>query len=124
MLEEQKKAWKREAGFDRIEIIVEMHAQRLHAGFNSEPLWTYNPRWPHTSEGHKLGMDVEIEELMLEILLSQPAPSPQDDLSSQRSPAVDTGPDEPGEPRAETQQTEQKGTFTLQVSVDGFLHVG
>ena len=30
MLEEQE-AWKREAGFDRIEIIAEMHAQRLHA---------------------------------------------------------------------------------------------
>ena len=44
MLEEQK-AWKREGGFDRIEIIAEMHAQRLHAGFDLKPLCTglYNP---------------------------------------------------------------------------------
>ena len=39
MLEEQE-AWKREGGFDRIEIIPEMHAQRLYAGFDSEHLYT------------------------------------------------------------------------------------
>ena len=55
MLEEQK-AWKTEAGFDRIEIIAEMRAQHLHAGFDSEPLYTglYNLRWPHSPEEHKL----------------------------------------------------------------------
>ena len=35
MLEEQK-AWKREARFDRIEIIAEMHEQHFRAGFDSE----------------------------------------------------------------------------------------
>ena len=80
MLEEQK-VWKREADFDRIEIISEMHAQRLHVGFDSEQLYTgrYNPRWSHTPEEHKIDRDVEIERLRLEILLSQPAPSPRDD---------------------------------------------
>ena len=43
-------------------------------------------------------MDVEIERLMLEILLSQPAPSPQDNLSPRRSPAVGMKPNEPGVP--------------------------
>ena len=37
MLEEQK-AWKREVGFDPIEIIAEMHAQSLHASFDSKSL--------------------------------------------------------------------------------------
>ena len=46
VLEEQK-AWKREADFDRIEIIAE-----IHAGFDSEPLYTelYNPRRSYSPE--------------------------------------------------------------------------
>ena len=70
MLEEQK-AWKKEAGFDLIEIIAETHVQRFHAGFDSDPLHTrlYNPRWPHTSEEYKLEMDVEVEKLKLECFL-------------------------------------------------------
>ena len=114
MLEEQK-PWKREASFDRIEIIAEMHAQRVNAGFDSEPLHTglYHPRWPHTPEEDKLDMDVRIERQRLEILLSQPAPLPQDKLSRRRSPAVGTGLDEHGMPRAETQQTVQEGIFPL-----------
>ena len=64
MLEEQE-AWKREGGFDRIEIIAEMHAQtsrRLHTGFDLEPLYTesYNPRWTHNLEEYTLEMNVEI----------------------------------------------------------------
>ena len=35
---EEKKAWKLETGFDRIEIIAGMRAQNLHADFDSEPL--------------------------------------------------------------------------------------
>ena len=103
---EEKKAWNREAGFSRIETIAEMYAQRVYAGFDSEPLYTgrYNPRWPHTPEEHKLDMDVEIERLRLIILLSQPAPLSQDDLSRRRSPAVGTGLDEFGVPRAETKK--------------------
>ena len=48
MLEKQA-TWKREGGFDRIEIIAEMHEQtsrRLHnTGFDSEYFYTglYNP---------------------------------------------------------------------------------
>ena len=82
MLEEQK-AWKREAGFDRIEVIVEMREQHFLAGFDLEPLYTklYNPRGPHSSEEHMLDKDVEIERLRLKILLSQPAPPPQYDSS-------------------------------------------
>ena len=77
MLAEQKE-WKREAGFDRIEIIAEMRDQHFLAGFDSESLYSklYNPKWPHFPEEHKLDMDVEIERLVSEILLSQPAPSP------------------------------------------------
>ena len=47
MLEKQA-AWKREGGYDRIEVVAEMHLhtlRRLHAGFDAEPLYTglYNP---------------------------------------------------------------------------------
>ena len=124
MLVEQK-AWKREAGFDRIEITAEICAQHLHAGFDSETLYNglYNPRWPHSPEEHKLEMDVDVEQLRLEILLSQPAPSRQDYLSPRRSPAVGTGLHEFGVLRADMQITKQKGNFPLQATVDGFLHV-
>ena len=69
MLEKQK-AWKRKAGFDRIEIIDEMREHHFLVGFDSEPLYTklYNPRWPYSREEHKLDMDAEIERLRLEIL--------------------------------------------------------
>ena len=79
MLEEQK-AWKRQAGFDRIEIPSKMRAQDLHAGFDSKPLYTelYDPKCPHTPEEHNLEMDVDVERLRVKIPLSQPAPLPQD----------------------------------------------
>ena len=114
MLEEQK-AWEREAGFDRIESIVKMHARRLYVGFDSKPLYTglYNPPWPHTPEEYKLDMDDELERLRLGILFSQPALPPRYELSPRRSPAIDTGSDEPGVPHAVTQQTEQAGTFAF-----------
>ena len=118
---DRKKVWKRETGFDRIEIIAEMDAQRFRAGFDSEPLYTrlYNPIWPHSPEEHKLVMDVEMQRLRLKILLSQPAPLPQDDLSPRRSPAVGTGSEEVGLPRARTQSMEREGYFPLQASLDG-----
>ena len=58
-----QKAWRREGAFDRIEIIAEMDEQRFRAGLDSEPFYTklYNPRWPHTSEEHRLEMDVDAE---------------------------------------------------------------
>ena len=100
MLEEQK-AWKREDGFDRIEITAEMDEQRLRIGFDLQPFYTklYNPRWPHTPEGYTLEMRVDVKRLKIEILLSQPAPPPQCDSSPRRLPAVDTGSEEPGTPR-------------------------
>ena len=88
MLEKQK-AWKREAGFDRIKTIAEMREKHFLAGFDSEPLYSklYNPGWPHSPKEHKLDMDIEIERLRLEILLSsQPASSPQCNSSPRRSP--------------------------------------
>ena len=62
MLEEQK-AWKREAVFNRIEVIAQMDAQRLHVGFGSGPLYSklYNPRWPHTPAEYTLVMNVDVE---------------------------------------------------------------
>ena len=74
MLEGQQ-VWKREAGLDRIEIIAEMHAQRLHAGFDSKPRYSElynNPRWPHTPEEHKLEIDVDVERLTLKIIFLSP----------------------------------------------------
>ena len=39
MLEEQK-VWKREAGFDRIEITADMDEQRFRTGLDSESFYT------------------------------------------------------------------------------------
>ena len=91
MLKEEK-AWKRAASFDEIDIIAEMDEQRSCAGFDLD-LYSklLNPSWPLSSE--------EIERLRLEVLLWQPAPSPQDDISPRRSPKVGTGSDEPELPR-------------------------
>ena len=74
MLEEQE-AWKKEAGFDRIDIIAKMYAHRLHGGFDSEPHYNglYNPRWSHNPEEYKLKMSVDVEIFRLEISFSQPA---------------------------------------------------
>ena len=124
MLEEQELGSERVA--DRIEIIAEMHAYRLHAGFGSEPLCTglYNLRWPHNVEEYTLKMNVEIERLKLEILLLEPPPQPHCDLSPRRSPTIGTGLDKPEMPHSVTQQTAQKGTSPFQAYyVDGFLHV-
>ena len=124
MLEEQK-AWKRETGFDRIEIIVEMREQHFLAGFRLEPLNSklYNPRWPHIPEEHTLEMRVDVERLRMETVLLQLARPPQCDSSSRRLPTVNTGSEEPAPPRAETQPTERETKFPLQANVDGFLHV-
>ena len=72
---EKEVVWKREIAFDMIEVIAEMHEQtlrRLHAGFDSEPLYTglYNPRRSPTPETFTLDMNVEVESLRLEVLLS------------------------------------------------------
>ena len=68
-------------------------------------------------------MDVEIGRLRSEILLSQPALSPQDDSPPRRSPTVGKGLDEPKVPCAEMQSAKQEVFFPLQASLDVFLHV-
>ena len=68
-------------------------------------------------------MRVEVERLRMEVVLSQPAPSLQDDLSPRRSPAVGPWSHEPGVPRAEMQSTKNEEVFPLQASVDAFLHI-
>ena len=138
MLEEQK-AWKREAGFDRIDTAAEMDAQRFRTNLVSEHFYSklFNPRWPHTPNECTLEMRVDAERLRMEIVLSQPAPPPQCDPSPRRLPAVDTGSEEPRTPRrspaigtgsdeprvsrAETQSTEREESVPLQASADGFL---
>ena len=79
---EQRATRMRKNGFDRIEVIAEMHEEtlrRLLAGFDPEPLCArlYRPRRPPTPEELTLDMTVEVESLRLEHLLSQPLPSPQ-----------------------------------------------
>ena len=125
---EKQAAWKRGGGFDRVEVMAVMHKKilrDLHAGFDLEPLYTslYNPRRPPTPEEFTLDMSVEVESLRLEVLLSQPLPPPQYDLSPRRSPAAGTGLDEPGMPHPEMQQMEQEGTFPFQAGVDDVLRV-
>ena len=85
---EKQKTWKREAGFDRIEIIADMREQHLLADFHSESLYTKldNPRWSYSPEEHKLEMEVDVERLRMEIVLSQPAPPPQYESSPRRLP--------------------------------------
>ena len=55
MLEESL-TWVRENGFDRVEVIAEMHeeiSRSLHSGFDPEPFYTglYNPRWSPKKKG-------------------------------------------------------------------------
>ena len=78
---EQRTTCMRENGFDRIEVIAEMHEEtlrRLHVSLNWKPFYTglYNPRRPFTPEEFTLDMKVEVDSLRLEILLSQPLPPP------------------------------------------------
>ena len=98
---EEKKAWKREAGFDGIDTAAEMDAQLFRANLVSEPFCCklFNPRWPYIPDEFTLEMRVDVERLRMKIVLSQPAPPPQCDPSPRRLPAVDTGSEEPGTPR-------------------------
>ena len=93
---EEKKAWKPEAGFYRIDTVAEIDAQRFHTSLFSELFYRKlsNPRWPHSYDEYTLEVRVDIERLRMEIVLSQPVPPPQCDSSPRRAPAVDTGSDE------------------------------
>ena len=122
---EEHRIWKREFGFDRIELAVEMDEGRCRTstGLVLDPFLYQNmmtmPRRPHTPDGFALEMRVDLERLRLEIMLSQPAPQcdplPQraafDEGSEEpgtppQSPAIDTRPDGLGVSRAETQTEE------------------
>ena len=73
MLEEQE-AWKREGRFDQIEIIAEMHVQRLPVGLDCEPLYTglYNLQRLPTPDENTLEMNIEVEQLRLGFLFRSP----------------------------------------------------
>ena len=68
----EQKVWKREAGFDQIEIPAEMDAQRFRTGFDLEPVSTklYNPRWSHTPAEYALEMNAEVEGLRIKLPFS------------------------------------------------------
>ena len=95
-----------------------MHEQtlrRLHEGFDSEPLYfgLYNPRRPPTPEEFTLNMNVEVKSLRLKVLLLQPLPPPQYDLSPRRSPAAGTGLDKCLTLRCNKRSRRKLSLFTL-----------
>ena len=97
---EERKTWKREFGFDRIETAAEMDENRSRTSTSPVPDPFFysnmlNPRRPRTPDEFKIEMRADVERLRMEIALSQPAPQPQCDPSSQRA-AADTGSEEPG----------------------------
>ena len=112
---EEHETWKQEARFEQIKIVAQMDAQRFRISLDSEPLYTklYNPRWPHTPAEHTLEMRVNVERLMIEIVLLQPAPPPECDSSPRRSPVVGTGSGKPGLPRAGKQSMESEELLPL-----------
>ena len=52
-----------------------MDAHRFCTDLDSKPFYLklYNPRWTHTPEEHKLERNIEVEELKMKNVLSQPA---------------------------------------------------
>ena len=135
----EKKAWKQEFGFDRIKTAAEMDEQRFRSSLVSDPFFyrnMSNPRHPHTSDEFILEMKVDIEQLRMEIILSQPALPQCDPLpprvavntgseepgTPRRLPTIGTGSDEPGVWRFET-SVEEEGILPLETSMDRFLHV-
>ena len=102
LMHEKRKTWKREIGFGRIETAAEMDEKRSRTSTSPVPdLFFYRnmviSRLPHTPDEFTLEMKVDVEGLRMEIILSQPASSQCD--PSPRRAAVDTGSEEPGNPR-------------------------
>ena len=95
-----------------------MREHHFLAGFDSKPLYTklYISGCPHTRAEYRFEVNVEVEGLKMEMVISQPAPPLQCHLSPRRLPAVGTGWSEPGGSRAETQLTERKGGFPFSSS--------
>ena len=139
LMHEKCKTWKRVFGFDRIETATEMDEKRSRTSTSPvpDPSFYRNmviPRHPHTPDEFTLEIKVDVEGLRMEIILSQPASSQC--FPSPRRPAVNTGSEEPGEPRRspaigkelgpgvsqfET-STEEERFFPLETSIDGFLN--
>ena len=74
---EERKAWKREAGFDYIKIAAKMDARRSRTNLVSEPFFYINmfiSRCPHSPDEFTLGMRIDVEGLRIEIVLSQSEP--------------------------------------------------
>ena len=137
LMHERHKVWKREFGYDRIEIAAEMDEEHSRTSTSpvSNPFLYRNmviPEHPHTPEEFHLQMKVDVQGLRMEIILSQPSSSECD--TSPRRAAVDTGSEEPGTPTQspaiskgsgpEAQQAEtqmQRGIFSSEASTDGLL---
>ena len=101
LMHEKHKAWKREFGFDRIEMATEMDEKRSRTSTSPVPNPFFsrnmvNPSHPHTPDEFTLEMKVDVEGLRMEIILSQPASSQCD--PSPRRAAISTGSGEPGRP--------------------------
>ena len=138
-MHEKHKTWRREFGFDRIETATKMDEKRSRTSTSPvpDPFFYRNmaiSRRPHTPDEFTLEIKVDVEGLRMKIILSQPASSQCD--PSPRRAAVDTGSEEPGEPRRspvigtgsgpgvsqlET-QTEEENFFPLETNMDSFLH--
>ena len=138
LMHERHKVWKREFGYDRIEIAAEMDEKRSRTSTSpvSNPFLYRNmviPEHPHTPEEFHLQVKVDVEGLRMEIILSQPSSSECN--TSPRRAAVDTGSEEPGTPTQspaiskgsgpEAQQAETQmhgGMLSFEASMDGFLN--
>ena len=101
LMHERHKVWKREFGFDRIEMATEMDEKRSRIRTSPLPNPFFDrsmviPDHPHTPEAFSLQMKMDVEGLGVEIILSQPPLSECD--TSPRRAAVDTGSEEPGTP--------------------------
>ena len=101
LMHERHKVWKREFGYDRIEMAAEIDEKRSRTSTSpvSNPFLYRNmviPEHPHTPEEFHLHMKVDVEWLRMEIILSQPSSSECD--TSPRRAVVDTGSAEPGTP--------------------------
>ena len=113
----------RENGFDKVEVIAEMHKEtsgHLYAGFDPELFKTglYNPRRPPTPEEFTLDMTVEVESLWLELFLLQP-------LLQQLLPRqlLAQSPQQPCSISRMTTNTSKIKRGAQQPTVDAYLHV-
>ena len=138
LMHEKHKVWKREFGFDRIEMAAEMDEKRSRISTSPvpNPFFYRNmviPSHSYTPEEFNLQMKVDVEGLRMAIILSQP-PSSECDPSPRRA-AADTRSGEPGTPpqppaistgsgpeesRVETQMEEEISPF--ESSMDGSLN--